>query len=74
MSKKKNKKNLFKFLSDFFSSVKDECKKIFDMGDEILDMPMKDMIFNGNNPILLLFYTGNRIISFGFVFQIFCYC
>ena len=26
----------------------DECKKIFDMGDEILDMPMKDMIFNGN--------------------------
>ncbi len=28
MSKKKNKKNLFKFLSDFFSSVKAECKKI----------------------------------------------
>ena len=26
----------------------DECKKIFDMGDEILDMPMKDMIFDGN--------------------------
>lgn len=36
--------------------------------------PYRDMIFNGNNPILLLFYTGNRIISFGFVFQIFCYC
>ena len=26
----------------------DECKEIFDMGDEILNMPMKEMIFNGN--------------------------
>lgn len=26
----------------------DECREIFDMGDKILDMPMKDMIFNGN--------------------------
>lgn len=25
-----------------------ECKEIFDMGDEILNMPMKEMIFNGN--------------------------
>ena len=26
----------------------DECKEIFDMSDEILNMPMKEMIFNGN--------------------------
>lgn len=30
--------------------------------------PYRDMIFNGNNPILLLFYTGSRITSFGFCF------
>lgn len=26
----------------------DECKDIFDIGDEILNMPMKNMIFNGD--------------------------
>lgn len=29
----------------------DECKEIFDMGDEILNMPMKEMIFNGRKMI-----------------------
>ena len=35
----------------------DECKEIFDMGDEILNMPMKEMIFNGNEDDLKRIYT-----------------
>ncbi len=31
----------------FYENI-DECRQIFDIGDDILDMPMKDMIFNGN--------------------------
>ena len=32
---------------DLYESI-DSCKEIFDKGEEILNMPIKDMIFNGN--------------------------